>query len=354
MFLNQTTYTTGTGSTPNAIAVVDVNGDSRPDMILANQGSNNVGVLFNAGNGTFLNQTTYSTATGSSPNAVAVVDVNGDNKPDIVVVNGALNNVGVLFNTGNGTFLNQTTYSTGASSSSNSVAVVDINGDNKPDIVVTSSASNNVGVFLNAGNGTFLSQTTYSTGTGCAPRSVVVVDMNSDNKSDIVFACQSLNYIGVLSNTGNGTFVNQSIYSTGTGSSPRSVVVGDVNNDNKPDIVVTNGALNTVGVLLNAGSGTFLNQTTYSTGTSSSPRSVAVGDVNNDNKPDIVVTNIGLGVVGVFLNAGNGTFFNQTTYSTGTGSTSRLVVLVDVNNDNNLDILVSNQGASNAGVLLRC
>ena len=354
MFLNQTTYTTGASSTPNAIAAVDVNGDSKPDMILANQGSHNVGVLFNAGNGTFFNQTTYSTVASSAPNAIAVVDVNGDNKPDIVVVNGGLNNVGVLFNAGNGTFLNQTIYSTGASSSPNSVAVVDVNGDNKPDIVVTNSISNNVGVFLNAGNGTFLNQTTYSTGTGCTARSVVVVDMNNDNKSDVVFACQALNYVGVLSNVGDGTFVNQSIYSTGTGSSPRSVVVGDVNGDNKPDIVVTNGALNTVGVLLNAGNGTFLNQTSYSTGTGSSPRSVAIGDVNSDNKPDIVVTLIGLGIVGVFLNAGNSTFLNQTNYSTGAGSTSRLVVLADVNNDNYLDILVSNQGTSNAGVLLHC
>jgi hypothetical protein len=101
-----------------------------------------------------------------------------DNKLDIVVVNLDLNNVGVLLNKGNGTFLSQTTYSTGTQPYS--VAVVDVNSDNKPDIVVANYGSYNVGVLLNTGTGTFLSQTTYSTGT--QPYSVAVVDVNSDNK----------------------------------------------------------------------------------------------------------------------------------------------------------------------------
>ena len=81
MFLNQITYSTGTN--PYSVAVVDVNSDNKPDIVVANYLSNNVGVLLNTGTGTFLNQTTYSTGTG--PYSVAVVDVNSDNKPDIVV-----------------------------------------------------------------------------------------------------------------------------------------------------------------------------------------------------------------------------------------------------------------------------
>ena len=83
MFLNQTTYSTGTD--PHSVAVVDVNSDNKPDIVVANDDSNNVGVLLNTGNGTFLSQTTYST--GTNPYSVAVVDVNSDNKPDIVVAN---------------------------------------------------------------------------------------------------------------------------------------------------------------------------------------------------------------------------------------------------------------------------
>jgi chemotaxis methyl-accepting protein methylase len=92
MFLNQITYSTG--SEPYSVAVVDVNSDNKPDIVVANAGSSTVGVLLNAGSGTFGAQTTYST--GNDPYSVAVVDVNSDNKPDIVVANVVSNNVGVL------------------------------------------------------------------------------------------------------------------------------------------------------------------------------------------------------------------------------------------------------------------
>ncbi|CAF5028808.1 unnamed protein product, partial [Rotaria magnacalcarata] len=140
---------------------------------------------------------------------------------------------------------------------------------------------------------------TYATGTGSYPYSVAVVDVNSDTKPDIIVANKGLATVGVLLNTGSGTFLTQITYATGTGSRPYSVAVVDVNNDNKPDIIVADANSNTIYVLLNAGSGTFLNQTTYATGTQ--PYSVAVADVNNDNKPDIIVGNYGLNTVSVFL-----------------------------------------------------
>jgi hypothetical protein len=354
MFLNQVTYSTGAGSGPISVAVVDVNNDSQPDIVVADPNLNSVGVLLNAGSGTFLAQTTYSTGAGSTPYSVAVVDVNSDNKPDIVVANLGSNNVGVLLNTGSGTFLAQTTYSTGAASSPASVAAVDVNSDNKPDIVVANLGSNTVGVFLNAGNGTFLAQTTYSTGGGSTPRSVAVADVNSDNKPDIVVGNLGSNTVGVFLNAGSGTFLAQTSYSTGAGSSTYSVAVADVNSDSKPDITVANAAAGNVGVLLNAGSGTFLAQTTYSTIAASSPRSVAVVDVNGDSHPDIVVANAGAANVGVLLNAGGGTFLAETTYSTVAGSSPRCVAVVDVNSDSKPDIVVANSGSTNVGVLLHC
>ncbi len=130
------------------MAVVDVNSDSKPDIIVANQDTNNVGVLLNSGNGTFTAQTTYSTETYSYPIEVAVVDVNSDSKPDIIVANSGTNNIGVLLNSGNGTFTAPTTYSTGTGSNPYSVAVVDVNSDSKPDIIVANQGTNNVGVLL--------------------------------------------------------------------------------------------------------------------------------------------------------------------------------------------------------------
>jgi hypothetical protein len=98
MFTAQTIYSTGIGSITQALSVVDVNSDSKPDVIVANSNTNNVGVFLNSGNGTFTAQTTYSTGAYSSSYVVAVVDVNSDSKPDIIVANYGTDNVGVLLN----------------------------------------------------------------------------------------------------------------------------------------------------------------------------------------------------------------------------------------------------------------
>jgi hypothetical protein len=71
---------------------------------------------------------------------------------------------------------------------------------------------------------------------------------------------------------------------------PKSVAVGDFNNDSRMDIVVTNSKDNNVGVFLGYRNGTFTNQNTYSTGFNSQPYSDAVGDFDNDSSLDIIVT----------------------------------------------------------------
>jgi predicted Fe-Mo cluster-binding NifX family protein len=228
-----------------------VNSDSKPDIIVANSGTTTVSVFLNVGNGTFLAQVTYSVGFGGpAPNAIAVADVNSDNKPDIVVANQGQNTVGVLFNAGNGTFRSVTAYSSGGASAPRGVAVVDVNGDNKPDIITANTGSSTVGVLFNAGNGTFLTVATYSSGAGSVSRGVAVVDVNSDNKPDIIATGTGSTFVGVLINAGNGTFLAVTTYSTGTGSTPRAVAVVDVNSDNKPDIIVANSGSNNTGVLL--------------------------------------------------------------------------------------------------------
>ena len=331
------------------MAASDVNGDSKPDLITANGNANTVGVFLNNGNGTFTNQTTYPTGASSDPTSVAVIDVNGDSKPDIIVVNRGGFTVGVLFNTGNGTFGTQTIYSTGASSLPSSVSVVDVNNDNKSDIISLNGNLDNVGVLYNRGNGTFTSQTAYSTGSGSAPRSMVVADVNNDGKPDIITGNYNTNNIGVLLNTGNGTFTNPTTYPTGNGSNPNWVTAADINNDSKPDIIVSNSNTNNIGILFNIGNGTFNNQTTYSIAPNNWPTSVAVGDVNGDSIPDIVATIITSASVDVFLGIGNGIFtapINYIIYAQ-VGS----LLMLDVNSDNKLDLVVT-EFAGNVRIFL--
>jgi hypothetical protein len=230
--------------------VVDVNNDKKPDIIIANQNENNIGILFNFGNGTFSSQTNYSLKGITAPTSPSVIDINNDSYPDIIFANQGNDTVGILFNFGNGTFHSLTTYSTGSGSRPIFVSVVDVNQDDKLDIVVVNSNKSSVGILLNSDNGRFLLQNTYSTGYNSNPYCVSVVDLNGDNKPEIIVANFNQNNIGILVNYGNGRFRLENTYSTGFNSNPRFVSVADINGDNKPDIVVANSNTGNIGVML--------------------------------------------------------------------------------------------------------
>ena len=88
-FAAQQTFATGTY--PHSVTAADVNGDGKPDLIVANDDyANTVSVLLNttapgATTPSFAAQQTF--ATGDYPYSVTVADVNGDGKPDLIVAN---------------------------------------------------------------------------------------------------------------------------------------------------------------------------------------------------------------------------------------------------------------------------
>ncbi|CAF5084582.1 unnamed protein product, partial [Rotaria sp. Silwood1] len=154
--------------------------------------------------------------------------------------------------------------------------------------------------------------------------------------------------MSVLLGYGNGVFTNQMIYSTGT--SPSFVAVGNLNNDTRLDIVVTNLNRDSVSVYLGYPNEGCLKQMRLITGNGSSPKSFVIGDFNNDNEMDIAVANSGINNVGIFLRYDNGSFGNQVAYAT--DSSPWGVAVGDFNNDTILDIVVANLGSDNVGVFL--
>ena len=379
VFLPVVTYDSG-GFAPTSVTTSDVNGDGRLDLIVTNGCSEatcigpppngTVAVLLGNGDGTFKSAVSYSPGGVASDLAsVAVADVNGDGKPDLLVAIVSANfgegGAGVFLGNGDGTFRPMVAYDSGGMAA-DSIAVADVNGDGQLDLLMANADSSTAGVLLGNGDGTFQSPLVYDAG-GYLPRSIAVGDVNSDGKLDLVLAstCGNLvpctgNFdgrISILLGNGDGTFNPPMIFDSG-GYQSASVAVADVNDDGRLDLVALNVCINSLGVvncgtvdvLLGNGDGTFQPAVSYSNG-GGGVGSVAISDVNGDGKPDLVTVSCCGSVVGVLLGNGDGTFQPVITYNPG-GAEPEALAIADVNDDGKPDVLVTNTPSNNVGVLI--
>ena len=153
------------GQAATSLAVADLNGDGKPDLVVASSLNSNyflngsVSVLLGNGNGTFQAAVPYD-AGGQSTSSVAAADVNGDGKPDVLLANGA-GSISVLLGNGDGTL--QASLNSDSGAPAVSVAVADMNGDSKPDFLVATGVGL-ANVLLGNGDGTFQPGVGYGSG----------------------------------------------------------------------------------------------------------------------------------------------------------------------------------------------
>ena len=327
----------------NTLATADLNGDGKPDLVLVNLSANHLTVLLGAGDGTFPSAKSY--AAGPEPIGVAVADFDGDGKPDLAVADNADDGtVSLLLGNGDGTLQAPPLYR--SASIPTSLAVGDLNGDGKLDVVAASTLSpigSGIGsgvTMLGNGDGTFQPPAIWTTS---GATSVALGDFNGDGKLDLAETIGgSSGNVSVLLGKGDGTFQSPVAYSAG--SAPQAVAVADLNGDGKLDLVVANHNSFNVSVLLGAGNGTFLPAANSATPLSGTADSVAVADFNGDGKPDLAVAISGVNatLVSILLGNGNGTFQLVTSVPLGFHSPGTLsVVAADFNGDGAVDFAVT-------------
>ncbi len=231
-----------TGMFPTAVAIGDLNNDSRPDLVVTNGGSNTVSVLLrdpSTPTRTLDFQPAVDYGTGDTPIALALADLNHDGFDDIVVANQNGNSISVLFGKADapGTFEQKVDYEL-FHGFPDSVAIGDLNGDGNPDLAVAHGAG--VSVLLGSRDGTFQDPVDAEGAIGTKIQSVAVADLNLDGRADLALGLSAAGpgdpNISVLPGRSDGTFPTHTDYVAG--GAPSWVAVGKLDGDDKPDLAL--------------------------------------------------------------------------------------------------------------------
>ncbi len=360
-----TSYAAGVG--PSYLDSADFNNDGRADIVTASNLSQGLAILLaNAGGG--FDAPALIALNGSLVQGVAAGLVNADANVDLVTVNPGLNNISLLTGNGSGGFAAPVNFSTGANTVPTTISLGDFNGDSKLDALAGTSNNNKLNFMAGNGLGSFTLAASFNIDNAVA---AVLRDVDGDGKLDIVSTCYNNNFVRVMYGNGSGGVAAQNdILSV---NHPRATAIGDFNGDGRSDLVTvseTTGSLSTAlsrgarafptavqlstqfyppkladlnadgkldfvsggTIRLGNGNGTFGAAQTWVSFLLGSD--YEIGDVNNDNRPDVVIS--GNTLLSIMINDGNGGF-NVSHISTQPGQ----IGLGDFNYDGKVDIVVA-------------
>lgn len=324
------------------VAIADLNGDGKPDIVYA--GKDGLGVLLGDGSGGFRAGKTFP-VTARTHLAVAA-DFNGDGRVDLAASSHDSNGVFVLLGDGAGDFRASPGSPFAAMQGkphNHGLVAGDVNGDGKPDITFGHQENGSIAVLLGDGKGAFspAKGSPFRIGRGFYPHALV--DFDGDGKVDIVAPDIMGNAVVITRGDGKGGFtVAQSIP---VRERPYFVVVADLDHNGRNDILVTHDDISEVAILLADTAGKFSPQTLD---VGERPGHAVVADFDRDGKLDAAFAT-GHGAA-VFLGDGKGGFRAAPGSPFAGGQWD--IEAADLNRDGKMDLVLPDFERGTVAVLL--
>lgn len=337
------TYPSG-GAIPLGLALGDVTGDGHLDAVVTNMSGLSLGVLPGLGDGTFGPAVTYPAWTGNGPQALQLADMNQDGRLDAVVASTA--GVGVLLNLGAGVFGPVTSYPGLMTGNPQAMGLADLNQDGRPDVVTVHNATGAAAVRLNQGAGLLGAASSYVIGAGTSPTTLALGDITGDGLPDLVAATSSTgSTFIILPGTGTGGLGPTPAQQLSSGSCAW-LTLGDANVDGRLDIVAATSAVSVT--FLGQGNSTLVYAPPYQSPQSGT--SPVLVDLNGDGLPELVSALSGGTSLGVTLGVSGG-FGPALSVSPGAGNLPICLAVGDLNEDGRPDVVLANHGQSFVGTI---
>ena len=291
------------GGSAFSLAVGDLNNDARADVVITD--GNTIGVYLQQLDGTLAPRVNYPTS--YTPDAVAVGDVNSDGLADVAVSHWNAENIGIFLQNINGTLNPMIAYAS-PQAGYDDIAIGDVNNDGRNDVVKMNGqlyVNPNLSVYLQNASGSLASPVPYFLGCNCLGHGISIGDVTGDNRADVVMSYggnRPDSQIAVFAQGTNGLSPIPASYPAYD--IPEPVEIADVNADGLADVLSAHGGWAKMSVLPQQAGGVLGTYLLYPVSSAShyKPEGLAVGDINHDGFPDVVIADPSNGLIVLYHN----------------------------------------------------